>query len=326
MSAPKVRITVDRYNRIVVTRTFRGRRHEADVEDRGKTPRVERVAVDGKWSLTPEHDLKFSVAGRDRAGLGKTVILRGEIIKAGGTELLFRVRKAESADGISARTVELKGTWQADTYNRITFRASRSAGKYDMLRFEGVWDINRRNELVYRYAGTVLRRGKKKERTIVFRGRWDFTRSRIVYSLERFSGSVFEFKAALQSPSLRASDGKIKFQVGIKYRKDRAYRRVRKVVVLYGAWKLGRGFSVRFEMPSPGGSAAVLVFEAGKLEGNYGKVVVFLRRAGEKKMALEVEFRKVFVDDAELFLAIGSSFADGRRKDLTVLGGLRVRF
>jgi len=326
VSVPKARISVDGRNRLVVTRTFRGRRHEADVEGRGKAFRVGRVAVDGRWSLTPEHDLKFSAAGRDRAGLGKTVILRGEIIKAGGAGLLFRVRRSESAAGISARTVELKGTWRADAANRITFRASRSGGRYDMLRFEGVWDINKRNELVYRYAGTALRRGKKEERTIVFRGRWDLTRSRIVYSLERSSGSVFEFKAALQSPSLRASDGEIKYQVGIRYRKDRVYRRVRKVVVLYGAWKLGRGLSVRFEMPCSGGRAAALVFEAGKLEGDHGKVIVSLRRVGGKRMDLEVEFRKAFASDAELFLMIGSSAAGGSRKDLSILGGLRVRF
>ena len=85
MSVPKARISVDGRNRLVVTRTFRGRRHEADVEGRGKAFRVGRVAVDGRWSLTPEHDLKFSAAGRDRAGLSirVTVRLDGRTVVAG---------------------------------------------------------------------------------------------------------------------------------------------------------------------------------------------------------------------------------------------------
>jgi len=253
-----------------------------------------KAVLDGKWSLTPEHDLKIRLSASRLFPAGKTVILKGDIEKATGGGLTFRVRHSDTLSGIPSRSIELKGRWSADSYNRITFNVAKSRGRYDVLRFQGAWDVNKRNTLTYSYVRTRMKTRTRKEHTLVFQGWWDLGASRLVYRVEGSGDSFFAFKAALQSRSLRAADGVIKYQVGIKYLKENVYSECRRTVSIYGTWKVGRGLTASFEAAYSGGKHHKTRFE---IEKQIGKSA------------------------AEIFLILSRSAAES-----SIMGGLRVRF
>ncbi|MEA3489155.1 MAG: hypothetical protein U9R44_02285 [Candidatus Omnitrophota bacterium] len=316
-------ITVDPENRLTVTDIFRevaGVTYEAAIEDSVGGKRLRKLLLDGKWSLTPEHDLKFRVSGTDSPFAGRTIILRGDVERVKGSGLTFRVRSCDAVSGTRSCTIELKGKWRADGNNRITFNVAGSRGRYDVLRFQGAWRLNRRNELIYRYTRTALRTRTRREKTLVFRGYWDLERRRIVYRIEGSNDSFFSFKAAIQSKSLRAADGSIKYQVGIKYSRRRVYRQRVQVVTIYGLWKLGKDLSVRFEVLCSGNKRRRITFQAEKMIGENGAVTVSLKTARGEKLGVEVRFSKAFSNDAELFVALGR-----QGRDVRIIGGVRVR-
>ncbi len=329
-------LDIDSENRLVITEVLKGAErypsaekgggrakasYEGAVIEVGGKKRVRKIALDGVWSLTPEHDLRFRVSGAESAFYGKTIILRGNIERVNGTALTFRVRQCDTVSGLRTSTIELKGRWRADSNNRITFNAARSRGKYNVLRFQGAWRVNRNNELIYKYSRTALRTKVREERTLVFKGFWELGKGRVVYNIEGSDESFFSIKVALRSRSLRASAGAIKYQVGIKYYRKGSYRRLRQTVTIFGTWKLGVDLAVGFEVKYSGGKRRLTTFTVEKLIGEAGSVSVSLKSEKGEPLGFEVTFSRAFKTDAELFLTLARHAAESR-----VTGGLRVRF
>ncbi|NQT33512.1 MAG: hypothetical protein HQ594_07560 [Candidatus Omnitrophica bacterium] len=320
-------ISIDSRNRLVITNLFTetvktpwSSYKTIVTESRGKR-RLERIVLDGRWSLTPDHDLKFHVLGTNSQASGKTIILGGDLERIGPTSLGFRVRLSDNISGLSSNTVQLTGKWRADSYNRLTFNVAKSRGSYDILRFRAAWKLNKSNEIVYKYEKTLYVTKRKIERTLIFKGYWQLRKDRIVYSFEGTNASFFAFRAALQSRSLRASDGKIKYQIGIGYSSQKVYKRTRETITIYGKWKLNRDFSVGFEAEYSGRKKHELKFLVEKLIGESGKFTVSLKGVKGELPEFDVTFTKVFTSDAELFLALSK-----RAEETRIVGGVRVKF
>ncbi|RKY42776.1 MAG: hypothetical protein DRP85_01845 [Candidatus Makaraimicrobium thalassicum] len=339
-------ISIDSLNRLIITDIFRdtlrvsrkkprgksgkaekGRRgkasYEAAVTDTAGKKRLRKIVLDGVWSMTSEHDLKLRVSGSKSPYSGKTLILRGDVERVSGTALVFRVRQCDAVSGIRSRTIELKGMWRADRNNRITFNAARARGRHDVLRFQGAWQVDKHNEFIYRYSKTVLKTKTRVDRILIFKGYWEFGKDHIVYRLARAGNSFFRFKAALQSRSLRAADGTIKYQIGIKYSKGKVRHRIKQTLTIYGKWKLGRDFDVGFEVEYAGNRRREIRFLAEKLVGQDGTVAVSLKSENGQRLGLEVSFSRAFKNDAELFLSLGRFAAGG---EIRAIGGIHVRF
>lgn len=314
------RLKIDSRNRLVVEETHRTK-GKVSSETTFANKDVEKVVLDGKWSLTEDHNLKLHVIGSESQAFGKTVILSGDVQKTSGSGLSFRVRQSENISGLRSGTIELNGKWASDGNNRITFKVARARGKYDTLRFQGVWHINKNNEVVYKREKTALKRSTKTSESLLFRGFWDLGEKRIVYRLEGATDSFFSFNAAVQSKSLRASDGAVRYQVGVKYSQGKVRRSVKQTVSIYGKWKLGKGFGLAFEIAYSGRKKQLIHFSADKLFWNNRKITFSLKDEKGKPLGFEVEFRKAIKDDAEIFFALSRQGEDSR-----VMGGVRIRF
>ncbi len=330
MATGSSRISVDAKNRLIVEETYR----ESFSGGKGKISActdmrtscgkkdISRVTLDGRWALTQEHELTLHVLASQSHLYGKTIILRGDIERVDSGGLAFRVRRGEGISGLRSSTIEFKGWWCADNDNRITFNVSKARGEYDVLRFQGDWKVNKYNEIEYRYTQTSLRTKTKRERVLIFKGHWDvLEKRRIVYRLEGGSDSFFSFKAALESPSLSASSGRIKYQIGVGYTRDKVYESVRKTITISGFWKLCDDLKVAFEVGYSGGRHSEVTFSAEKVVFRGGTLRLALKSARDEKLAFEVSFRKAFTSDAELFLALARSAYESR-----IEGGLSVRF
>ena len=317
-------ISIDSKNRVIITETFKDAskvgRNVRSVSS-GGVKTLRKIAVDGTWSMTEGHDLKIKVSGLKSSYAGKTIVLQGEIKKVTGTRLIFGIRESDTVTGLRTRSIELNGRWQADKNNRITFAVKKSNGRSDVLRFQGAWSVGERNELIYRYVKTSLKKGEKFEKALVFKGYWDLARHRLTYRIEGSNKSYFEFSASIGTKSLRASSGVIKYQVGIKYKKSKVFRQVRRVVSIYGAWKFGKDLSVRFEATASGKKYTALSFTAEKPIGRGNTVAVALKAKDGENLGVDVTFTKEFSKDAEVFLNLSRHPNESR-----VMGGVRIKF
>ncbi len=254
--------------------------------------------------------------GQIRRSAGKTIIFRGDIKKVTGSQLIFAVRESDTISGLRTRAIELNGRWQADKNNRITFSAKKSSGRNDILRFQGAWSVGKRNELVYRYIKTSLKKGDKLEKLVIFKGHWDLSSRRLTYRVEGSSKSYFEFSASIGTKSLRASSGVIKYRVGIKYKEAKTFRQARRTISIYGAWKFGKDLSVRFEAISRGGKYLALSFTAEKPVGRGSTVRVALKSKDGKSLGADVTFTREFTGNADVFLTLAR-----RPNERRVMGG-----
>lgn len=287
----------------------------------GESGNLKKFLIDGSWSLPDENTLKFSFSGNRSSFTGDSLIFRGNIEKITGSSLLFRARASDTLSGMRTSSIELRGTWQADRSNRLVFRVAKSGGTYDILRLSGEWKVNNNNEIVYRYVRTEMKTKTKSLKSLVFRGFWDLGEDRIVYRIEGNDKSFFKFKASLQSASLRAASGKIKYQIGV----DTSKRSVRgqKVmnVTIFGRWKLSRAFSVEFDVFRDGKTGKGLKFAAEKVVARKNFIRVSLQSLKGKSLGTDVSFSRKVSDNLEFF----SSLA-GFSGEIKVEFGIKGKF
>ena len=170
------------------------------------------VKLKGDWSLDKDHNLKLTFDKWGRQASGDALTLQGEIIDAGKNSLLFALTTKTSAGSYSAYLLQLQGAWQADKFNRLSFRVDRSKDKYDLLVFGGAWQINDKYQIVYEYRKEALTRKLKKIHTLTFKGYWDIKdKARISYVIDKESGSGFDFETQLGV----FRDNYIKYELGI---------------------------------------------------------------------------------------------------------------
>lgn len=334
---PKVsrRIEIDQNNKLVIREDISERLRSGapagstkntdkvsicDISRTVGKPGFDKIAFEGAWDNDGNNALKFRLSGKNTYNGAKEIVFTGDIIGSTPAGLAFRVRKVSGVDGIKPFSLELKGYWRVDAVNRLNFSVARSGGRYDTLKLRGSWDIGKRNELIFVYSSTGLVRSRKIEKQLVFRGYWTLGKDRIVYCLEKGTGTL-TLKAALQSESLRAANGTIKYQLGVEgHMRGRSYR-MNSTLIFFGKWKLNRDLSVAFYVDNPLGANTCVDFVVEKAVGNNSTLTLTLKGAEDKKMGTEVMFSKPFSDDAELFF-----FMSKAGEDLRLMGGMTVRF
>jgi len=302
-------ITIDSKNRLI---------YEAASPMSAGTDGPRSIKLDGAWSLTPNHELALTLhgSGRDER---QTLFLKGSLIEAKASALVFALRREESGNLREADQVSLSGRWQADAQNRLSFLIERADGSEDRLTLQGGWELGAHHELLYRYQQKRGARRVAEAHTLAFDGAWDVTASdRLVYRLSGSDDSSFEFRAALQSPSLLARAGRLVYQIGIGVAGGR--RRQRRVT-LFGAWKLNRDLSVSFEVPYADGRIQAIRFEGEAQLTARDRIAVELSSHRREKIGLTVTFTKELAPDASLFLRLRKD-----AEETEALGGVRVRF
>jgi len=202
------------------------------------TPR--QIKFSGDYALDKEHNLILTLNKDNSQRTGERLTIKGELIDAKDNELLFAVSTKDSAAKTHVYTLKLGGRWQADKYNRFTFLATKQKGSPNELTWQGSWEVNKQNEIVYTYKKTYLKRKEKLERSITLKGYWDITdKNRISYVLNKEIGSRFDFKISFARPLSRG----MQYEIGIGAAPSK------KTMTLFGKWKVNKRFGLSFEMP-----------------------------------------------------------------------------
>ncbi len=296
----------------------------------------ERMALDGTWKLNEKHDLEFGIHASSVWFPGMTLTFKTGLISAKANELVFSARISDGEGGVMGSALAFSGKWQADKNNRITFRITRYTGKSNRLVFQGAWQVGRRNELFYTYSTEKLKKKEKEEFSFGLKGSWALGARRLVYVLGSSttddrrlntddislrSSSVLSFSAALQTPSIVAKAGEIRYSVGIRFTSGGKEKKLLRSVAIYGTWKLGRDLALGFEAESTVREKNVISFTAEKLIFDNGKLTVGLKTEDGRKFGGEVTFTKALARDVELFASLESLAGDTR-----AIGGIRGKF
>lgn len=259
------------------------------------------IRIKGSWSLTDNYDLRLTVDKASRETFGDKIILQGEILDARADSLIFAITTAAKENTQSTYVLDLKGVWKADANNRLSFHVKKERGRYDILTFNGAWEVGKNHRIIYRYEKAALIRKKKEVHELIFDGHWDIKdRLRVSYMLGGGTDSVFDFEGSVGV----FKEDFIEYEVGISLT-DRKVPDVR-VVTIFGRWNLKRDVGLVFEVEYENGEMHAIVFGAdAKLTD---KDTVSFRLRGEiehQDIGVELELsRRILKGCGEAFLRL----------------------
>jgi len=220
-----------------------------------KTPHE--IDLKGLWSLTKDHDLKIELERSAKSGSEGTLVIVGSIVEAGKNFLRFAVTSKSADDARTTYLLELSGSWQADSGNRLTFRIAKGLEFSGILTFYGAWDINKDNLLVYRYEKRTGLNKTGNLHEVIFKGRWDITQTLgLTYTIDRKSNSSFNFRSGLAS----FKKDRIEYEIGVGY-SNKLRPRI-KTVIIYGRWAIRPGSALSLEVEAADGRLYSLNFNA----------------------------------------------------------------
>ena len=274
----------------------------------------------GRWSLTPNHDLALTLDERIGRS-GESLTLVGKIISVDAGELVFAVRTRTEEGAEAIRLVKLSGSWRADPENRLTFAVSKGGDEEDLLTFQGAWEVGDHHEILYRYQKRDLATKEKTEEVLAFRGTWEIRENEaLTYALTLSGDSRFDFRAALQSPSLIGKKNEIRYQIGIGLSGAKDFT-VRKIT-LFGKWKLSRDLSLSFEMAYGDGARRAVLFGTTYHVNEEDEIIFALKSLEGKNLGIEVTFtRAFFKGEGKAFLQFYKDAVESR-----IEGGVRIPF
>lgn len=314
----KVRYEVDPYNRLVITET--GRKTELPrfrkvldgrfVIDKnnslsylirtpvpGELGIPHQIKLQGRWAITETHNLRLTLNKWGRQTLGDKLTLQGRIIDVDKNSLLFAVTTRTKRNTQSTYVLKIQGRWQADKHNRLAFWIKREKGRYDILTFNGSWNINEHHNVIYQYQKARLVRKQKELHTLAFEGYWDIKdKGRIYYVLDRRSDAGFSFKTGLGI----FKENYIKYKVLIDISGEA--EPVTRTVTLYGQWKIEKGVGLIFEVVYENRKIQAITFGAEVRLTSKSKVSFKLRNEQDKNIGAELELsRRILKGDGLSF-------------------------
>jgi hypothetical protein len=258
------------------------------------------VKLRGKWSLNKNHDLVLTLDKWRRQTFGDQLTLQGKLLQAEANALLFAVT-TRSAKGLDSRYIlRLQGIWQADRRNRLSFRVKKAKGRHDTLILDGIWEINKHHRIVYTYEKARLLTKERLQRTLAFKGFWDIARrNRLSYELSRYGKSAFYFRTG--AGLLAKNYIKYELGIGISGRKHP----LRRILVLYGRWKIKRDAGLLFEIEYEQGKAKAIKFGADAKLNKQDNIEFRLKNELKKDLGLELKLsRKLLQGDGEAFFKL----------------------
>jgi len=286
----KVRYEVDPHNRLIVAVTGKKSnipkyRHLADGRfkiGRGnsltyhikkskdfKSP--QQIKFSGNWSLDKRHNLVLTLNRWGNQIAGDKLIIKGKITDVKKNSLLFTVTTKIADNHKQIYILRLSGSCRADKNNRLTFNAEKERGRDDILTLVGIWALNKRGKLIYKYLD------KKKTHTFIFRGRWNITdKFRLSYELE--NGKVITISGIWKIDKRKG------LLYEVKYKKGRFH-----AIAFGGTIKLGRKDTLEIRLKDTRGRDLGLNLKLSK---------AFLKDCGET-------FIKALVSGKELSISAG---------------------
>ena len=329
----KLRLETDPYNRVIFKKTGKKsdlQRYRQVLDGRFKVDKnneltyqvkapltredvPHQLKLKGKWALTEEHDLRFTLDKLGRDTLADKITIKGEILDVRDNSLLFAVSTKTQEGKALTYVLQIGGVWRADSKNRLTFHIKKEKGIHDVLTFKGAWEINKDHQIVYNYTKARLIRKKKELHKLTFKGGWKVAGAgRISYEMKRGSDSSFDFRTSAGI----VDKNRIMFEVGIGV-SDRV-RPVRRRLEIFGKWRLVKNVGLVFEAGYKDGKPCSLVFGAdAELTGRDSVRFRLKRDIDNRDTDMEIELsRRLLKGDGEAFLRLLSS-----RQEATIYAG-----
>ncbi|KJJ83285.1 hypothetical protein OMAG_002829 [Candidatus Omnitrophus magneticus] len=280
------------------------------------------ITLNGKWELTEDCDLKFTISEKERVLSGKTLILSGEIENVDANSLSFRFRESTALDGAETSTLTIAGVWQADKNNRITFQVSKNNADTDILTFQGAWKIGKKNELIYIYKKCYLKTKEDEDKKIIFNGIIELESGKIIYRVEKSDTSFFSFSARLKSNELSINSKTISYEVGITYTEKISFKSLLRTVEISGVWTIDKSLKISFNVVSINGEIRRIEFGIKRMFKNNGSISLSLIDRRGYDIGLNLELAKKFLDNnAELFMSLNKI-----GNNLSVMGGMLIMY
>lgn len=258
------------------------------------------VKLRGNWSLTQNHDLRFTLDKWARETLGDELTLQGDIIDVNKNSLTFAVTTRTKEGNPSVYILKLEGAWQADEKNRLTFRVKKGKDEYDILAFDAGWEIGKNYQIIYHYEKAQMLRKLKQVRTLTFQGYWDIKdKTRISYVIDKDLGSGFDFKTDLGI----FKDDYIKYELGIET--AHKLRPIKRTVILFGTWKIKKGIGLVFEVESEKRKIYNLIFSAQVRLTDKDTILFKLKNEVHRDIGAELELsHQILSRDGQAFIRL----------------------
>lgn len=328
----RIRYEVDPHNRLIAERTGREtaiQRYRQVLDGRFKInpdnsltyhikksqhiAAPQQIKFYGKFSLDKNHNLIFTLDKWSNQCLGNRLIIKTDIIDAKSNELSFSVTTKSPSGQEQVYILKTSGRWQADKYNRLTFNIERERGGVDKLTFEGGWEINKQNQIIYTYTKRHLKRKEKISRVITLKGYWDITdKYRVSYILNKRLSSLFDFKIIL----INAFRRMLLYKIGIGVIPKK------RIMTVFGRWKLNKKLGLLFEIEYERANLKTIIFGTQvKLDKNYN-LDFKLKNKLNKDLGIELKlFRAILKNQGKAFIKTLLS-----RREMTILAGVGIRW
>ncbi len=263
------------------------------------------VVLDGKWSLTKDHDLCLTFDGTQDTDFGDKVILEGTIKGVSANEISFEVTNRTDPDKVKTETVALSGVWEADENNKLIFKVKKESGRHDVLTFNNTWVIDEKNRIIYNYEKASLIFKKKEKTQLVFKGTWDITKeNRLYYELSESSDSGFAFKVGTSVLEKNQIKGKI--MVGTN----------QSDITITGQWKVSKDVGLTFEVNYGDNQIKPIIFGGDIALNDKDKLSIKLGNGVDLKLTQDILDGK-----ADFFTAVHSGKDEDRAE-----WGFGIRF
>lgn len=190
----------------------------------------QKIKFSGRYSLDKEHNLAFTLNKWNNQCEGNRLALKTKIIDAKSNEIAFLINSKSGENKNLVYVMKLYGSWQADKRNRLTFGIERDEDDANSLVLSGVWEVNKNNEIIYRYG--------KESQLVTFRGSWDISeKHKIKYELDKNINSGFNFKSSLGTLVSKGKEKSLAFDIGVGIS---GAKKLKRKVILSGKWRIAK--------------------------------------------------------------------------------------
>lgn len=261
------------------------------------------IKLSGTFSLNADHDPVLTLDGHSDGVAGDEIKISGEWIAASSCEFVLSYRLARQNGGFVTRTLRFEGAWDVDRNNRLLFRARMHRGlDSGTLNLEGIWELGKDNRIIYRYKKRLYGKKALSSHEIVFDGGWVISEDlSLSYLLSADSNTSLNFEAKLAGHIILADKGAIKYSIGIRVAGSTSG--IIRSVTVYGRWVIKSRYELVFEYKRCFGGCDKVTLR-GTYRFNKDKDIVFsLKKDIPGTSGASVCFRSRFLGgNAKLFI------------------------
>jgi hypothetical protein len=142
----------------------------------------------------------------------------------------------------------------------LVFQVESESGASGNITLQNSWEINKQNEIVYTYEKFLRDKKQKVIKAIAIKGHWEISeRQKIIYVLNKETGSKLDLKVSAGKSTAKG----LEYEIGIGATSRK------KVITLFGSWRINPKIGLLFQMPYEEGKLKKVVFGAsGRLDKN----------------------------------------------------------